>query len=127
MNTPVHALIIDDDSNNLAVLGRLLTNVGATHTAIQNSATVEAALQQIAPVDVVFLDLEMPYMDGYALFEVLKRHLDPQVPIVACSVHTNELETAHELGFHSFLGKPLDLNRFPMQFESILNGQSVWE
>jgi two-component system cell cycle response regulator DivK len=77
---------------------------------------------------VVFLDIEFPNDDGFHILPELQA--DPrlqQVPIVAYSVHTNELPAAREVGFHSFLGKPLDVSAFPGQLRRILNGQSVWE
>jgi hypothetical protein len=32
-----------------------------------------------------------------------------------------------EAGFHSFLGKPLNVGRFPNLLRRILSGQPVWE
>src|SRR5689334_8716731 len=123
-----HALLIDDNVKNLGVLGRLLAIEGVRYTQVQRSRDVDSVLQQIGPVDVVFLDLEMPEFNGY---EVLQRlRADPRfqaVPVVAYTVHISEINTAQEMGFNGFLGKPLDSDRFPDQLNRILNGESVWE
>lgn len=122
-----HALIIDDDRSNLGVLQELLTLHGITYTAIQDSTKVEAALQTLDTIDVILLDLEMPDIDGYQLLDILKGY--PQladVPIVACTVHTGEVQTARELGFHSFISKPLDVDAFGEQLQQILDGEPVW-
>lgn len=124
---PVHAIVIDDDSFNLEVVGRLLGAQGATYTAIQDPTNIEASLDNIKKVDVVFLDLEMPKMDGYKAFDLLQSKLGSTVPIVACTVHTNEMETARELGFAGFVSKPLDAARFKDQLERIMNRQPVWD
>jgi CheY-like chemotaxis protein len=85
-------------------------------------------LNELAAIDVVFLDLEMPGANGYQVLEKLRA--DPRfqsVPVVAYTVHVSEISVAHEQGFHSFLGKPLDADRFPDQLARILSGESVWE
>jgi CheY-like chemotaxis protein len=121
---PIHALIIDDDSFNLEVLGRLLAAEGAAYTTVQDPTNITATLNNLKQVDVVFLDLEMPKMDGYKAFQLLTSKLGSGVPIIACTVHSNEIETARKLGF---LGKPLDRDRFKDQFKRIQNNQPVWE
>lgn len=123
-----HALIIDDDANNLGVLQELLTMEGMHYTAVLDATSVEEMLPTLDPVDVVLLDLEMPDLDGYQLFEILSNM--PQmsgVPIVACTVHTNESETAQSLGFHSFIAKPLDVDTFGQNLALILGGERVWQ
>jgi CheY-like chemotaxis protein len=124
---PIHALIIDDDSFNLEVLGRLLAAEGAAYTTVQDPTNITATLNNLKQVDVVFLDLEMPKMDGYKAFQLLTSKLGSGVPIIACTVHSNEIETARKLGFAGFLGKPLDRDRFKDQFKRIQNNQPEWE
>ena len=124
---PTHALVIDDDNFNLEVLGRMLTAEGAAYTTVQDPTHISATLDNLKQVDVVFLDLEMPKMDGYKAFELLRRKLGAGVPIIACTVHSNEIENARNLGFAGFLGKPLDRERFASQWKRIKNNQPVWE
>jgi CheY-like chemotaxis protein len=121
------ALIIDDDANSGGVLEELLTMQGFAHRTIRNPAQIAAALKADPAIDVIFLDLEMPGMNGYQVFEMLKG--DPrmeEVPIVACTVHVSEINVAREMGFHSFIGKPVDLDQFPDQLTRILEGKGVW-
>ena len=124
---PIHALIIDDDNFNLEVLGRLLAAEGATYTTVQDPTHISATVDNLKQVDVVFLDLEMPKMDGYKAFDLLQRKLGKGVPVFACTVHTNEIEHARKLGFAGFVAKPLDKERFAVQWQRIQNNQPVWE
>jgi two-component system cell cycle response regulator DivK len=79
-------------------------------------------------IDVVFLDLEMPNYDGFNLLTDLKADARlSHVQIIAYTVHTSEIDEARQAGFDGFLGKPLDIKRFPDQLERILNRQPVWE
>jgi CheY-like chemotaxis protein len=124
---PKHALIIDDNAANVNVLAEMLNLEGLSCTKVQGSANLGKALEQLNAIDIVFLDLEMPGMNGYQIFQRLRT--DPRftaTPMVAYSVHTSEINTARELGFHSFLGKPLDADNFSEQLGRILRGERVW-
>ena len=123
-----HALIIDDNTMNVNVLAFLLSDQGISNTPVGNPKHLDNILETEEKIDIVFLDLEMPGLNGYEVLEKLKSDERFQgVPVVAYTVHANEMNRAHQLGFHSFLGKPIDADRFPGQLERILRGESVWE
>jgi CheY-like chemotaxis protein len=122
-----HALIIDDDASNRKVLDHLLSLEGFTRTELASARGLEKALEKLDEVTLIFLDLEMPGTNGYQALEVFKSKPEySDIPVVAYSVHRNEFPTARALGFHSFLAKPLDSDRFSEQLASILNGEHVW-
>jgi two-component system LytT family response regulator len=123
-----HALIIDDDSNNIQVLANMLSKEGVTHTGILDPVYVENFLQAADRIDIVFLDLEMADCSGYDILQLLKTdaRFHP-VPVCAYTVHISEINAAFEAGFDSFLAKPLDSERFPEQLARILCGEQVWE
>lgn len=126
--TSQHALIIDDNPNNIDVLTMLLAKEGLTYTAVQSPREIGVILNGLARVDVVFLDLEMPHYDGITFLPMLQAH--PRmagVPVVAYTVHTTEIDTVRRAGFHSFLGKPINIQHFPEQLRLILSGKSVWD
>jgi CheY-like chemotaxis protein len=123
----IHALIIEDDTMNAEVLEFMLHTSGATCTIIQNPVDVLEIVPQIDRIDIVFLDLEMPGIDGYQILQTLRNDLQLTAPIVACTVHTSQIDVARGKGFSSFLGKPLVADRFADQLKKILNGESVWE
>ena len=122
-----HALIVDDDANNLEVLEQLLAVEGISSTMLKDPTQVLSALPGLPPIDAVLCDLEMPRIDGYTLLSSLRKVLDKNIPIICVSVHLAELDRAYQLGFDGFLGKPLDGERFPLQIARILEGQPVWD
>ena len=123
----VHALVVDDNVKNLGVLSRLLARQGVVCTEASNTSQLATALKTLAEVRVVFLDLELPGINGYEIMRQLKTDARfDGVPFVAYTVHLSEINTAHQRGFHSFLGKPLDAEKFPEQLDHILNGEPVW-
>jgi CheY-like chemotaxis protein len=123
----LHALIIDDDAYSIHVMERLLDQEDISYTAVADPTTLEDVLATLDAVDIVFLDLEMPKLDGYEVLAILKNHLGTNVPIVACTVHTAEINNTRRQGFSSFVAKPLDLDRFSDQLHRILSGIPVWE
>jgi CheY-like chemotaxis protein len=123
----VHALVVDDNVKNLGVLSRLLARQGVVCTEASSANQLAGVLKTLTEVDVVFLDLEMPGVNGYEIMRQLKTDARfESVPFVAYTVHLSEINTAHQRGFHSFLGKPVDAEKFPEQLDHILNGEPVW-
>jgi CheY-like chemotaxis protein len=121
------ALIIDDNAGNLDVLAELLEMEGITSIAVRQPERLEAALAAYNQLDVIFLDLEMPGIDGYTMLSYLKNdERFKNVPVVAYTVHVSQMGVARQRGFHSFLGKPLDADLFPEQLARILRGERVW-
>lgn len=123
-----HALIIDDNAKNVAVLARLLATESVGSTQVTDPRSLETMLPSFGQIDVVFLDLEMPMIDGFQVLDMLKANEKfKSVPIVAYTVHVSEISIAHKHGFDGFIGKPLDSERFPDQLARILKGEHVWE
>ena len=127
MSTP-QALIIDDNRLNIDVLTMLLSKEGVSYSSVESPRNLEQTLDRMESIDVVFLDLEFPSSSGFKLLEQLKANPRLQnVPIVAYTVHIGKIGEARRAGFHSFVGKPLNVQRFPNQLKRILSGVSVWE
>lgn len=125
--TKPHALIIDDNAQNLEVLARLLESNNVGCTALQDTRNLETDLQALASLDLVFLDLEMPLRNGYEVLKLLRTHYGTGLPIIACTVHTSELSSVREMGFDGFIAKPLNPLQFSKQIARLLNGESVWD
>src|SRR5947208_12874339 len=105
--TAARALVVDDNSQNLRVLTQLLSKSGVECIEVSNPKLVRDMLPSLQKVDVVFLDLEMPGLDGFKLKDLLRLSLG-DTPIIACTVHVSEMDVVRESGFDGFLGKPID-------------------
>lgn len=120
--------VLDDNPTNLDAISLLIRKEGFRIVTLQSPRDLAHTLDKIDDLSVIFLDLEFPNEHGFRIIEVLKR--DPRlqnVPIVAYSVHISELNEAKAAGFHSFIGKPLSVERFSDQLQRILKGIPVWE
>jgi len=65
--------------------------------------------------EMIFMDLQMPEMDGYQATQVIRALNDPRVkaiPIVAmtANVFKEDIEKCLEAGMNAHIGKPLDFD-----------------
>lgn len=100
-------LIVDDDHNAVLVLGRMLGDLGQLRFATSG----EQALQLIehSPPDLIFLDVEMPGMDGLEVCRRLKARPElTDVPIIFVTSHDDEQQELLGLdaGAVDFISKP---------------------
>lgn len=110
-------LIVDDNAVNRKVMSKMLARYAvATETAVSGKKAVER-LTPPHDIDCVFMDLQMPEMDGYeATSEIrrLEREADPEggarVPISALTadVVMGTLEKCAAAGMDGFLSKPIE-------------------
>lgn len=120
------ALIIDDNPNNVLVLQQLLAIEGVESTSFAATQEFHEQVDACPPMDIVFLDLEMPKINGYQALDVIKSHPRfAHTPVIAYSVYATELNTALGNGFDGFLGKPLSAEEFPTQLYQLFAGQRV--
>lgn len=122
----LNALIIEDDEISIEILQQLLSKVNINARALQLNQHNLHLLEE-ETVDMVFLDLEMPYLNGYEVLSHMKQHPNFQEAyFIAYSTHTSHLTDARKAGFDSFLGKPVDHRNFANQLQRILNGENLW-
>jgi CheY-like chemotaxis protein len=122
-----NVLVFDDDAFNREVICRLLASANIKCSTAPDAKQLTSTLSAAGHVDIVILDLEMPSIDGFEAFKTLRSLLGSSVPIIACSVHIEEMSNAREQGFQGFIGKPIHKDRFLQQLELILSGHQVWE
>lgn len=123
----IRVLVIDDNLVDIEVLIRLLKHMDVTCDVLSSLEFVEQ-LDGIDPINAIFLDLQMPGVNGFDVLETI--HASGQfagVPVIAYSSHLNEMPAARRAGFHSFLGKPLSSTKLGEQLGRILNGEPVWD
>ena len=105
-------LIVDDAEANLKLLEDLLTREGF-HQIISTTDSKRALDLFIAfQPDLILLDLMMPELDGYAVLEILSRHIpnDEYLPVLVLTADATIVakRKALALGAKDFLTKPFD-------------------
>jgi two-component system LytT family response regulator len=107
-------IIVDDEPYARAKLERLLADEEAEILAVcANGREAAAAIDQLKP-DLVFLDIQMPEMDG---FEVLRAIAPVHLPeIVFVTAFDQYALRAFEVNAVDYLLKPFDQERFAAAF-----------
>jgi PAS domain S-box-containing protein len=105
----IKVLVVDDDQDSLAVIGRILIRQNAeVHSA---SSADEAMVQYVkyAP-DVVISDIGMPEKDGYDLIRRIRQHpKGANTPAAALTAlaRSEDRTNALNAGFQSHMAKPM--------------------
>lgn len=100
--------LAEDEAMNLRRLHRLLEDCGCTVVAaFGNGLEMEEWLRQEPEVDALFLDIQMPGLDGLSL----RASLRADIPVVFVSAHPELAVGAFEVEATDFLLKPVTTER----------------
>jgi two-component system, LytTR family, response regulator LytT len=120
------ALIIDDEPLARQELQYLLERAGGVEVLAQGTNGIEAVelIREHRP-DVVFLDVQMPGLDGFA---VLKKLLDRKVPmpqVVFATAFNQYAVRAFEVNAVDYLLKPFDRKRVMQTIEKAMTRRAA--
>jgi signal transduction histidine kinase/CheY-like chemotaxis protein len=112
--TGIRVLLVEDNEMNQQVATELLESGGAIVTVANHGGEAVKILtegDQAPPFDVVFMDLQMPQMDGFTATKLLRR--DPRLqkfPIIAMTAHAlvEERQRCLDAGMNDHVSKPID-------------------
>ncbi|HTV41305.1 MAG TPA: response regulator [Candidatus Sulfotelmatobacter sp.] len=103
-------LIVDDDERMLRALDKVLTNEGATVMCSSWAGSAIGLLtEKRMPVDLVIVDLSMPFISGLTTMHAIHNHY-PNLPIIVLTAYGSPVVKAECLreGAAAFLEKPLN-------------------
>jgi two-component system, LytTR family, response regulator LytT len=115
---PLSAVIVDDEQLARDELAYLLKSVGEVNVVAQGKNGLEAIslIKEHSP-DLVFLDVQMPGLDG---FGVIKKLLDKKIPlpkIVFATAFDQYAVKAFEVNAVDYLLKPFDKKRVALSVQ----------
>jgi len=120
MNSPVKVMVVEDDKDFLYTIGYWLKSKGYTVVTASNGLEAVETIKK-EPVDIVFLDLQMPVMDGV---EALKniRKLNKNLPVILITAYATDerISDAEQYGISGFFSKDKDFSESVTLIESIL-------
>jgi signal transduction histidine kinase/DNA-binding response OmpR family regulator/HPt (histidine-containing phosphotransfer) domain-containing protein len=112
--TGIRVLLVEDNEMNQQVARELLESAGAIVTVANHggeAVKILTAGDQSPAFDVVFMDLQMPEMDGFTATKLLRN--DPRLrkfPIIAMTAHAlvEERQRCLDAGMNDHVSKPID-------------------
>jgi two-component system LytT family response regulator/two-component system response regulator LytT len=123
----ISALIIDDEQLSREELAYLLAEVGGVDVVAQGANGIEAVelIEEHDP-DMVFLDVQMPGLDGFAVIEQLMANrikagtqADPLPQIVFATAYDQYAVRAFDVNAVDYLLKPFDRARVEQAVERV--------
>src|SRR5688572_10816694 len=102
-------LIVEDNAHAAYLLRTLLEHAGYAVSLSPDGRDALAKLSSMEPVDLVLLDLMLPYVSGYqVLIDARQNPRWKHVPIVVVTARTLEMDAvrALETGANDFVRKP---------------------
>lgn len=126
-----HVLVVEDNVPNFVLIARMLAFMGVQRCEWKTSGWQVVQFADTLPrVDLILMDIRLPYEDGYQALQKLRANAklkDTIVCAVTAEASEDQMRRARKAGFNGFLGKPLDPDKFPSQIRRLLAREEVWE
>jgi two-component system OmpR family response regulator len=115
-----HILVVDDDGEIRALLGRYLASQGFRVSLAADRRTLEAVLAAAA-IDLVVLDVLLPDGSGLDICRDLRRHR-PALPVILLTALKEEVDRiiGLEIGADDYLGKPFNPRELVARIRAVL-------
>jgi two-component system cell cycle response regulator DivK len=107
-------LVIDDEETNQKLVSSILRAKGFEVLQAYDGLEGFRIAKEIRP-DLVFMDIQMPELDGIETFKMLKSDLSTQrIPVIALTALAmrGDREKLMDMGFDEYISKPLEVANF---------------
>lgn len=121
-------LIVDDQQANVQLLEQLLHGVGYTRVTSTLRAEEVCALHRKNHYDLILLDLQMPFMDGFQVMEGLKSTPgEDYLPVIVLTAQPDHKLRALQTGAKDFVSKPFDLLEVKTRIHNMLEVRLLYK
>lgn len=112
-------LIVEDDLNICLELQELLKNSGYDALILKDFENAEAEILKTAP-DLVLLDINIPFMNGEAVLQSLRK--TSNIPVIMVTSRDSELDEALSItyGADDYITKPYNPNILLLRIGAVL-------
>lgn len=114
-----NVLLVDDDKICNFITETTLNKLGVAkevHSALNGQEALDLLnsyfLGDVAVPDIIFLDLNMPIMDGFQFIDAFKKLDFPKkdnilIVVLTSSINPNDVQRAKSLGINNYMTKPI--------------------
>ena len=121
-NEPRTLLVIEDDETMRRALARIFESEGYVVKTAADGTQLSDVLDD-SPIDLIILDIGLPWVNGFELAKLLKEHKDlKEIPLVFVSAKTSELDVKRgfEVGADDYIKKPFDIDQIKKAVDTLL-------
>jgi CheY-like chemotaxis protein len=125
LKTSRKILVVDDHPDTAQTFAALLETLGHYAEFVTDPRNALDAIRRLRP-DAVFLDIEMPELNGYQLARMVKEEFQA-ITAVAITGHSSQEDRrkAREAGFDAHVTKPADLDMLQSILDTVLGPPST--
>ena len=116
-------LVIEDDETIRAALKRVFESDGYRVLAAADGTQLSSVLDD-APVDLIVLDVGLPWINGFELAEMMKANSDlKEIPLVFLSARTSDadIKRGFEVGASDYIKKPFDIEKVKRTINTLIH------
>lgn len=121
-----HVLLVEDNVINQLVAGNILSNFGLSYDLAEDGEQAFTKVQKNPDYDLVFMDVQMPILDGYDATIKLRKFGFQDLIICGLSANAmpGDFEKAQKTGMNDYLIKPIDKDKLELILQKYLISKS---
>jgi signal transduction histidine kinase len=124
-----HVLVVDDEAFNRELLNAILENKGYTVVDAENGRQALEIVES-APVDVILLDVMMPFLDGFEVCRRIKANpVTARIPVILVTSLSDRRDRLRgiEEGASDFLTKPVDIQEVLLRVRNAVYTKKLYD
>ena len=115
-------LVIEDDETMRNALRRIFEDEGFNVLPAADGTQLSSVLND-GPIDLIILDIGLPWINGFELAKLLKEHKDlKSIPLIFVSGKTSEIDVKRgfQVGADDYIKKPFDIDKIKKTVRTLL-------
>jgi len=120
LGAAAHVLLVEDDAALQRILSAALRTHGYQVRVASDGLAGVQALQAGEPLDIVLLDIGLPFVDGWRILRGLQAAGSPGVIVVSARGEESDKVRALDLGADDYLAKPFGADELLARVRAVL-------
>jgi two-component system KDP operon response regulator KdpE len=115
-----HILVVEDDSALREVVVGALESAGHVTSVATHGITASQMLRAAQDIDIVLLDIGLPFVDGWQILEQMDERRAPAVIVISARGEETDKVRALDLGADDYLAKPFGAEELLARVRAVL-------
>lgn len=115
-----HILVVEDDTALREILAGALNSAGYETSLAAHGITATQMLRDTGTIDIVLLDIGLPFVDGWQILEQMDSHQRPAVIVISARGEEADKVRALDLGADDYLAKPFGADELLARVRAVL-------
>ena len=118
----INLLVVEDDESIRLALKRIFESEGYNVKTAADGTQLSSVLDD-SPLDLIILDIGLPWINGYELAKLMKENDDlKEIPLIFVSGRTSELDVKRgfDVGADDYIKKPFEMDHVKKAVNTLL-------